>query len=157
IDVLQARLVRTGNDALKDGFARFESDVPKIETFQIDDIEYVIDQAPRAPRAERLLERWKAADTVGRARHDLTVGHSKVDGQPRHRGSDLGKPAGPVVSLARAELDRTVVQPGDDPIAVELDLVEPLFPPGSAVRSATKRGFKGLRDVRTGGARRLAE
>jgi hypothetical protein len=91
----------------------------------MEQVENVVNERAGLLSAQRLLKPRKVADACRRERYDFAVQERRASRQARDRCGDLWKSSRPVVSLSRAEHDFAVVEPGQQPIAVKLDLVQP--------------------------------
>src|SRR5690606_21005339 len=105
--------------------ARLEPHVRQIVPVEIDEIEDFVDQPGRAIGGQRLLQLTKAAGAVRLQRHELAVDHRPFDAEVRERFHQRREARGPVLAVAAEETDGPALDTRDQPVAVELDLVQP--------------------------------
>ena len=112
------------DDLLQFGLALDQRQLPKIAAVQIEQIER--DQHDLGRLAlELVLQHREIGGAVGGGHHDLAVddGGARLD-VPGVVG-DLLEAVGPVVAAPGEDLDRLVGEMDLDPVAVELDFVNP--------------------------------
>ena len=95
-----------------------------------------MDRGRRALAPERTLERLEAGAALAIEHDRFAVEQRGSRGQRRERGREVREAVGPVVPVARDEARRSALDPSQHPVAVELDLVEPL---GSVGRRVDER------------------
>ena len=84
-----------------------------------------------ASLAERRLQRLKTALPFRIENDGFHIENGAVDLQPLERRRDRGKTLRPVVAVARAQARSSAGDKAEQPVAVELDLVDPLSPSGA--------------------------
>ena len=94
----------------------------------MEEIEDVIDEALALAGFERRLQSRKAGDAAGILDHHFAVDERSARRELGDGLGDVGEFAGPVEALAGEQADLAAVEPGLDPIAVELDLMHPALP-----------------------------
>ncbi len=127
------------------GLAAVQLGVPQVPAVEVDQIEREVDQCPGLLLTQSLLQPGKRADPGRRERDDLAVEKCCRGGERADRRGDLREPARPVVSLASPKLDFPMFESGEQAVAVELDLVQPVVAGGHPSSQLRERGRKQAR------------
>src|SRR5208337_3705824 len=118
-------------DRLQKPLALDKRRLAQIEAVQVEEIEGVEDEAVRALLAEGPLEGGEVRRAGVVLDHDLAVDQRLAHGKPLerldHRLAELRRPVEPA---AREQREASLVDARLDPIAVELDFVQPAFAGG---------------------------
>ena len=101
---------------------------------QVQQVEGIENEVAGPPLRQGVLQRRERADAVFVLDHDLAVEQQPVAGQPKERGGQVAVTRRPVVAVAGEQADVVAVDPDQRPVAVELDLVQPLLPVGRGRR-----------------------
>ena len=133
--------------------ALLERQTPDVFAVQVQQVEDEVDEVAAITAAEGVLQRLKARAAVGQEHGHLAIEKGAPDGQLGGRGAHLGEPVGPVLAVAAEEGDGPLVDAAADPVAVELELVQPRI----AFRCRAHQGRElGLEALRQGRGSRLA-
>ena len=111
---------------MKPLFALDERSLSPIETIEIEQVERVIDELRLAAGLAGVLQSLEAADAAGQQGDELTVEDGRFN---RQRDSGIRNPpiaVRPVELIARDEFGFAVIHAAQQPVAVELDLMQPL-------------------------------
>ena len=92
--------------------------------------------------AQRRLQSVEAGDAVGQQRHQLAVEQKVAMAEGGDGGGDGGQAGGPIQAVAGDQLDGAALAPGEQPVAVELDLADPLVAVRRDVCGAGELGFR---------------
>src|SRR5690606_5990023 len=103
---------------------------------------------PLAFDSHRVLERLEVGPSLGIERDDFAVDHRTIERKLGDRARDARKARGPVLLVSAHETDLPTLDERADPIAVVLDLVDPLI--------ALGRRRDQSRELRPKGARKRA-
>ncbi len=102
---------------------------------------------------ERVLKGGEARDPVRVLDHDLAVDQRVLTGERRERLGEQPVAVGPVLAGPGQQADRAGLEARERPVAVELDLVQPLVAFGHARARGRELGPHGLRQRRLERAR----
>ena len=103
----------------------------QIPSIELEQIEHVVDDV-HVTSAKRALKRLKARSPVGHDDADLAIDQRTLRRQRRHRIDHGRKLCSPVVEPAAVE-PKLAIDVRENPIAIELLLVEPLLTLGRLV------------------------
>ena len=103
-----------------------QGDRPQVVALGVGDIEKVIGEPARGVPAQGVLERMEIGDPLGVEHHHLAVEDRGLEGQPRRGPGDALELVRPVVTVAGQEADLALAEVHHQPVAVELDLVQPV-------------------------------
>src|SRR5438876_3810494 len=117
---------RRAGQARKRPLAILERRAGEVVPVEVEEVEDEIDQSPVTVALEDVLQRLKAGRAIRLDDHDLTVEQRGLRRQRRGRLRDLGETIGPVLAGAREEPHAAALDPAEDAVAVELDLMQPL-------------------------------
>ena len=106
--------------------APLQPQAPDVFAVEVQQVEDEVGQIGAIATAEDLLQRLKARAAIGQHDGHLAVEKGAPHGQFGCRRAYLGEPVGPVVAVAADEGDVPPVDAAADPVAVELELVQPL-------------------------------
>ncbi len=129
--------------------------IGEVVAIQVEQVEDDVGEPTADLSSGELLKRLKAGGTVGQEDGHLSVHHRVLDRQARHAlcdGREVGRPVAPV-SAQEAHL--RVLQARQDPVAVELELVEPLVPLGRLLDQGRELRRDELRQAAGPGARQV--
>ena len=102
----------------------------QVVAVQMEEVEGEEDQLVRAPLGERVLQGGEARDAPLVLHHDLAVDQRLLAGQSSKASASTPVAVGPVEPGAGEQPHLAVVDARDGPIAVELDLVQPVVAVG---------------------------
>ena len=117
--------------------AFLEPHLPEVPAVEVEEVESEIDE--RRPCVGTALESLEARRPVGQHRRHLAVEECRARGQTAEGAGDLRELLRPVLPVAGNEPHVPLVDPGDDAIAVVLDLVEPLVAVGRGLHDHRQR------------------
>ncbi len=116
----------------------------KVPSVEVEQVEHIKEQRVVLPARERVLQAREAGKPVGAKRDQLAVQQSRADLEPRHGARERRKPVGPVVAVAGHDADLTIRQEDQQPIAVKLDLADPVAVVGRFLGDRTElRALRG--------------
>src|SRR5690606_20435242 len=102
-----------------------ERDAAQVIPVEIEQIEDDVADRIVLLLRERVLQRAEVAPPAPVVDDDLSVEPRSLHRERRERPRDRAELPRPVVALAREEARLLVVEPREDAVAVELDLVQP--------------------------------
>src|SRR5262249_25437482 len=128
----------------------------EIAAVEIQQIEHIIDEAVGATVFQIGLQQRKTTDAAFVLDDDFAVEQGSLGRQRGDRFGNRREAVRPILLLARQQLHIAGIEPRLDPIAVELDLMQPIRPARSAVVERSERDRNETRRrLIFGGARRF--
>jgi hypothetical protein len=116
--------VGAGDDLLELGLALVERHLPDVATVQVQQVEGDQDDLRRLP-LELVLQYGKIGGAVGGRHHDLAVDHRRRGLDVPGVVADFFESMRPIMAAPGEDLDGLVGQVNLDPVAIELDFVNP--------------------------------
>ena len=110
-------------------------------------VEGIVDEAIAAARLQIRHQSVHVAMTIAILHDDFTVQHDGVHGQSLHGGGNVGEAGRPVVTVPGQQDRLQTFQVGLDPVAIELDLVDPSLTGRGEI---PQRWLAGLNEARLG-------
>ncbi len=141
---------RARKQRLKQLLALRQLDGAQVEAVEIEQVEHEIDEVGGRRSRQRVLQRLEAAAPLLIERHDFAVEPRGLHRQARGRARNRRKVRGPVLSIARDHPRRAFGNAAQHPVAVVLDLVDPVRADGRVLDQRRELGFDEI------GKRRLA-
>ena len=120
------RAASAGEQRRQGGLALLLRHAPQIVPVEMEEVEDEIDEAAGLAVRQRPLQSGKAGAAARLDRGDLAVEDGVARRPPGQRLGDLGKALRPIEPIAGLQRRAPVCEPGEDAIAVELDLVQPV-------------------------------
>ena len=131
IRVADAPALRPAHQRAEPSLPLLERQVVQAFAFETEQIEHEIDERrARPPSGDHLLQVLKARAAVGQHHGHLAVDQRVARAEPDGSVADLGERSGPVPTAAADERRAAALDAAADPVAVELDLMEPLVARG---------------------------
>ncbi len=131
-----ARLAR--HDLGKRSLAVFERRTGQVPAVAVEQVEGEEDEVRGVAAGDPVLQFGKARGAVGGERDQLAVDQRALDRERGQRPRQRREFLGPVEPVAGDQPDRAALDPGQQPVAVVFDLVQPFRSVGRGVRRGGK-------------------